>query len=365
MSFSNSSTIENLAKVIRGDMALNGLAHLLAKDQAIDMDKLLNYHGVTALSLYENTKKAINTDQEKDKLPLMVANESIKSTELKRILSGLNDRGLTRFLLFKGTALAYSIYEKPWLRPRTDTDILINESELNKFVDAFTQLGYCREFAIDGDLISYQCTFSKHLAGNAHMHIDVHWRISNRQCLATVFNTEELLQRALPINKLSNYAQTPNNIDCLVLACQHRLGHHHTEERLIWLYDIHLLANSLNKQDWGEFLKIVEQKRLSNICLDGLQSAQRYIGTDIVPEVIKQLETLAQNDEPSAIFLNRSLSNWQILINDLRSISSVSNKFRFVFQILVPKPSYIRLKMKTRYASWGYIKRALQGLKKL
>ncbi len=373
---------------------LSALARLLGSQRNNPVERqqfsleTLDYHGIAAL-VYENLNQLKSSAESFDKTslseaslsetpvnkelenslklrqPLMVANEALRLNELTELFDGFAHAGLQEWLVFKGTALAYSSYPKPWLRPRTDTDILISEAQLDSFSSVFEALGYQREFAITGDLIAYQCTFGKRLVGDASINIDVHWRINNRQCLANAFTLPELLQGAQRIAALGQQVFAPSKVDSLLIACLHRLGHHHTEERLAWLYDIHLLSAQLEDSDWLMLENNAKAKKLATLCADGLNKTQKYFDSKIPSSALESLSKVSISEEPSSIFLNPDLSNWQILMSDLKAIRPWSSKLRFVIQTAIPSPDYIRKKMHTRSATLGYLKRSINGLKRL
>src|SRR5687767_2639084 len=53
-----------------------------------------------------------------------LALEAIARAELSSVLDAVQQSGATT-LLFKGTALAYTHYPHPYIRPRADTDLLV------------------------------------------------------------------------------------------------------------------------------------------------------------------------------------------------------------------------------------------------
>lgn len=333
---------------------------------------LLDYHGVSALIYEHQSQQELTCETslqafEKIRLtvPVIVASESLKRNEIEKLIDSLTKANLTDFVIFKGWALAYSVYKKPWLRPRTDIDILIEHSQRNAYHNFLVSSGFTRELAIEGDLIAYQSGYSKTLSKHSKIYIDLHWKVSNRQCLALAFSTTDIIQNAQTVQNGTINFKIPSNVDGILLACQHRLGHHHSEERLIWLYDIHLLAESLDPMQWSDFLHKAKQLRIANLSFNALNRAQRLFATDIPSDTIEKLSVLCQRDEPSAIFLDRALSNRKILLSDISSITSLTAKLRFVIETAFPSKDYIQEKMATRSATWGYVKRAYLGLRKV
>src|SRR5262249_2801724 len=56
--------------------------------------------------------------------------EIVRVVELGRLLRAFDAAGI-QAVVFKGAALAYSLYPEPWLRPREDTDVLIRFADLD------------------------------------------------------------------------------------------------------------------------------------------------------------------------------------------------------------------------------------------
>jgi len=63
----------------------------------------------------------------------------------------------------------------------------------------------------------------------------------------------------------------------LLLACMHRAAHLGVDgpegNRLIWLYDIHLLASALSPAQWSEFAAHCAAKRMRRISADAAAAA--------------------------------------------------------------------------------------------
>jgi hypothetical protein len=166
---------------------------------------------------------------------------------LKQVLAKLAAAGV-RPVLFKGTALAYSLYPAGALRARGDTDLIIPPDALPQTTAVLESLGFERGMGTSGEFVAYQTDFTRTEAGGEHS-LDVHWRINNSELLSRLFSYQELLQRACPVPQLSPDALAAGTVDALLLACMHRATHkqnpyyvdeqaHYGGDRLIWFYDI-------------------------------------------------------------------------------------------------------------------------------
>ena len=300
---------------------------------------------------------------------MMVANEALKRDELESLFNAFNSAGLES-VLFKGSALAYSIYSQPWLRPRSDNDILIQADDLSKFDEVFRQLGYQRLFAIQGKYVSYQATYGKALVGDSVMNIDLHWHINNRQLFSDTYTSQELIGRGQRLFKLNNAPlkhpiNIPSSVDSLLIACVHRAGHHNKEERLAWLYDIHLLANSLTLEQWHDLSELAISKKITAIALDAMMTSRDYLGTNLDEAAVTRMQNNSLPNEPSSIFLNRSLSEAHYFWSDIKSLPTLTAKLGFIRETVLPSATYVRQQMNTKSAILGYIRRFYRGLKRV
>jgi hypothetical protein len=278
-------------------------------------------------------------------------------------------------VLFKGTALAYSLYSSPVERTRGDTDLIIAADSLASVDAALTGMGYVRDLAVSGEFVSYQASYSQTTVDGSLHTLDLHWRINNSEVLANLFSYEELRTQAQRLPKLSPLAIGAGPVHALLLACMHRATHkqnpyyvddvaHYGGDRLIWLYDIHLLAGSLDSVQWHEFLRLSEKKGLRAVCLEGMEHTRDYFHTEFPQEVIAALRRASAAELP-AIYLGGSRLRQQWM--DFRAISGTGNKLRFLRESLFPSEAYIRHKYpeaRPSWLPWLYVRRAFGGVAK-
>ena len=202
--------------------------------------------------------------------------DAIRVAACRGVLHGLHDAGLS-VLVFKGGALAFSHYPRPDLRPRDDTDLLVEESQLAVLDTTMRNMGYGKSPASSGRLISHQCLYTGIDGRGIRHNFDVHWRISNRHRYARLFDLAELLERSRPIPGHATLARCPCPVDALLIAALHRASHRGTD-RLVWLYDIHQLLAAMNDQEIGEFEERAATKGLTVECRAAIAGARHYFG---------------------------------------------------------------------------------------
>ena len=116
------------------------------------------------------------------------AREGFLQEETSRDLGALASRRIEGLLL-KGTALAYTLYPEPELRPRADVDLLVRDKETAEEAwNLLRELGYERGASISGDPVSHQYTCVRRVTPLAGLAFDVHWKLSNSNFFAQKFS---------------------------------------------------------------------------------------------------------------------------------------------------------------------------------
>lgn len=292
---------------------------------------------------------------------------------LARTLGELHGAGIEPVLI-KGTPLAYSLYSSPLLRTRGDTDLVIAHNERQRVHDTLLALGYQRNTGVSGDFVSYQASYTSEADGGAHT-LDLHWKINNSQLLSQLFSYDELRTAAEPLPALCPHALGASRVHALLLACMHRATHRQNPyyvdgvalyegNRLIWLYDLHLLGNQLSEAQWQEFCVLAERKGLQAVSLDGMQQATLAFHTRYPDFVIAALARPGPA-EPAADYLNGGKLRQQWM--DFCALGTASRRLHFLRELVFPPPEYMRAKYGRRasgWLPWLYLRRAAGGLRK-
>lgn len=267
-----------------------------------------------------------------------VALDAWQQHELTLVLEALAKEGIHP-LLMKGAALAYSHYSEPHLRPRCDTDLLLREEQIHHAQAVLSTMGYREPNAISGDLVTGQLMMTK-ADGNGVLHCcDIHWKISNALAFAELFSYGEAEQQALAIPTLCPHARGLGQIHALLLACVHRVAHHNNSERLIWLYDIHLLASTMSRKEIDQFVELALTKKVGAVCRQGLELAHSYFATSVSPDVMSGLST--QPVEPTCAYLEKDRRRVDRLISDLRSLPGWRQRIKLLREHAFPPRAYM------------------------
>ncbi len=265
--------------------------------------------------------------------------EMLQGREIRRVLSALLDAEV-RGVLMKGTALAYTRYAAPHLRPRADTDLLGSVRARERAETVLLSLGYVRAPRIAGSLVEYQVPYFRDTRSGLRHVFDLHWRVFNRQVLAERFPFGELAAYAVPAPRLGEGARALDPVDAILVACLHGPAHHRLEVRpLVEFHDIHLLANGFDSADWAELRQRATRRGVRRLCLHGLRATERRFGTAIPVEVADALDSTDARAEPSARLL---ITARDPFFEDLRALGSWSRRLRFLREAAFPSADYIR-----------------------
>lgn len=285
--------------------------------------------------------------------------DAARIRELSRVLGAL-EAAACGPLVFKGAALAQTHYKRPWLRPRVDTDILVNGLDRERAEHVFRDLGYTRPALVSGRLVMYQEMFVRSEGGGLEHVFDLHWRVLNPQVVSNVASYAELRARAVEVQAPPARLRVPCPADALVLACVHRAAHHHDAQDLLWLYDIHLVARGLSPPEWEAFVIRAQTGAVATLCARGLALAGARFGTD-VPTAVTTALAASTRAEPSAVFLRGDLRPIDVLLSDLGALGA-RDRVRLVWEVLAPPRSFMREVYGERaWLPWAYVRRVLGG----
>ena len=289
--------------------------------------------------------------------------ELFRERELRRLLGQLADNGI-QALLLKGAGLAYTVYEAPHLRMRTDLDLLIARRDLEAAEQTLLASGWMRVADQDRETVTTQRHYVLGGVERRAEYLDLHWNVAIPQIFRDALTYDELSSRAMAIGSLGPDARTLSLPDALFLACVHRVAHHQDAIDLIWLWDIHVLASRLSDGERACFLEIAARQRMRAICVRGLELASACFATPHVDTLLATLRPAAGDPrEPSADFIGGSMRQIDLLRRDLSAVGW-RGRLQMLGGHLVPSVSYIR----SRYPHWpaaalpiAYLHRIVRG----
>src|SRR5262245_952870 len=276
--------------------------------------------------------------------------EMIRSRELSRVLSGLRDGGVEP-LVIKGAALAHTHYSAPHLRPRYDTDLLVKKDDFRRACQTLVDLGFQRVNSVSREAVRTQWPFEGRVEGGVTEYIDLHWAISNRPLFAAMISFDELRAEGIRLRLAGSGhgshsttagefdAIAPGAVHALLLACIHQIAHHHGWGKLIWLYDMKLLANQLSEVERERFIDLAARKGISRLCCKVLSGAE-IVGCSA--DLACRFSNVAAGVEASATYVSGVGTRWRSLLLDLQAATGLSAKVGLVAGHAFPDANYMR-----------------------
>jgi len=328
---------------------------------------MCRHHGVQALlchCMHERPEWFSWPNNVRQELSAMsqanVAQELIRNHHLNGLLKIFLLRNI-RCLLLKGEALARTHYAAPGVRTRGDCDLFF---DLREIVEA-------RQAVLDAGLRivspvykSHQFTVRRPVKGHDVIEFDVHSRILNHPRYARVLSFDEAFNNSVPVPGLST-SRALHPVDALLHACLHRVANkRHDPDRLIWIYDIHILVDQMTVADLREFAKKVMKKNVQIECLEGLLIAQDCFHTNIPREVVEDL--MGHEASSYAAWRRRfAHSNLSLLIDDFRVLPSFRSRWGLLRELFFPSSDSLMRRYKKTNRMWLpylYLNQVLGGI---
>jgi len=255
--------------------------------------------------------------------------------------------------VLKGTALAYDLYARPADRTRGDTDLLVAPDTLVRARAVLEAAGY-QPFYDDpvapGEARLQEPWRLDHADGTGH-EIDLHWQVFNRRSLADSLSVTDAFAGGQPLPALCSVAQAMPRHLSLIHACAHRAAHvtspyfvggtrHYGGDRLIWLWDIVLLARALDTAGWEAFAAHAARVGLGPVCAQALEDAQARLAAPVPAAVLARLGDPAAAG-PAAAYLLSGNSVGRAA-HDLMSVKGAAARLRYIRDRLFPPAPFMR-----------------------
>ncbi|HVG23937.1 MAG TPA: nucleotidyltransferase family protein [Thermoanaerobaculia bacterium] len=319
-----------------------------------DEVRLLAEHGVAPLVYAAQPLDALRATAIR-----AAAFEPLRAADLTEVLAALAARGIET-LITKGTALAYDVYAAPELRPRGDVDLLVSRADADAAIELFRELGFASRLTSGDEHNVRQLTLTR----ERHEY-DLHWDVANSPLFASALQFDRLRARAIRLPRLGAHARGLSHGDALMLACIHRVAHHHDLERLIWLVDIALLRERMSHDEHARFWRDAAEARVVGVCVRSIELAEEWMGSRGHPPAAEFLtaEELSR-DEPSRAFLDPDLRYGDVMLANLRALPWRARAER-LWQLAFPPRAFMRQTFGGGVLPWLYVRRGARGVAKL
>lgn len=186
--------------------------------------------------------------------------------ELQR-LANAAARGLD-WLVFKGHALARTLYPHPACRPTSDFDILVDPAQFDTARAWLAAAGYVPADPFAGTLWLGQQAWHRTEDGRRRFVVDLHWDYTNRMYFRGRLPFAAIWAEARTVACGRATLQVPGPVDDLLFACVHLAALDAGQPlRLGWLLDVYLLMAALDGAAIERFLARADRARAVEACL--------------------------------------------------------------------------------------------------
>lgn len=324
-------------------------------------------HGVAGLIYQKNHNIAFTPDSTKFIEQLGNYHNSYKilssfiDAEATTVLKQLKKEKIDVVVL-KGFSLAQQVYSAPFLRPKTDIDILIKEEDKETIKNIFQSLGYNNPRGWEPKAIINQFSYKKSLGKGVNVFFDIHLKISNSKKIENILNYDDLLKSA---NTMTcdgiNLINIPH---ALTHAVFHLLGHKASGDmvKLIWYYDINLLIKAADEDTKQELITLINNTGLANLMTYTLKLTAQYFPSKELTVLLKALEYLPFNSDYNYLLGNTSGAKGLWLT--LQASHSLKEKVSVIKETVFPPREEIYVKY-GKHTKWPlsmlYIRRIISG----
>ena len=200
--------------------------------------------------------------------------------QLREIVAAFKDEGV-RVLVLKGPALGRTVYPDPALRPASDLDLLVKPDDMVQSREILEDLGYnCDARLFDAEESLYKDEKFLHLDNpRDYRAIELHWRLHSLLGIRQDAQTEELFDRAIRVETTSLTFEALDPVDALIHTAINNAFGHDDGMRLIWAYDVKMLALSLAVPgDWEQLQKRSVQWSARRAVELSIEMARAWLG---------------------------------------------------------------------------------------
>ncbi len=269
--------------------------------------------------------------------------------QLHEISAAFEAEGIP-FLVWKGAALAFSVYPDPAMRPGEDIDLLILPDHFKKARSILEALGYKSQSPWFEAIPEYGFaeTFLHRQRAQRYLAIDMHWKIHPYDGARGLLDEKALFRRSVVCEAGSANYRVPSPVDALIIAALHIVLRHPHELQLIWVTDLYFLVKGLqNPQEWKDLLEQAAGWN-ARLCLErALRIASLWTNLPLPHWFGDFTLWPAPSKEERAVFYHALRSRQQkrrMLYLYWPRHASTAEKAAFLLRLIFPNPVYVRWK---------------------
>jgi hypothetical protein len=286
------------ARLVLDDDARERVTTLLA--QPLDWETVLEwagYHHVTSLlyhHLYPMGPSGVPPEvlQELRTRYRGIAARNLKLTlELLSLLEDLGEAGAPG-VVWKGPALAYTVYPSPEIRAFADLDIIVRPEDRHRARTVLNQRGYrgSPEVRLNEDeLFSADCRDATMWNPETRISVDVHWGSVPRY-RASIANFELLWSESMTVTLHGSEIQVLAPAAHLLGLCAHGAKHRPFPwPAAKWITDVEAYLRAYPPEWWGPVLERAHKQGCLRMLLLGLALAEDILEASLPPSAAEAL----------------------------------------------------------------------------
>jgi hypothetical protein len=292
---------------------------------------------------------------------------SLIHKEAFELINELNINGI-QYIVLKGFALAYDTYSKPHLRPSVDIDIMIKAEDIERSKAMFLKKGFHNIKAWEPKEVHLQFTYSKPLAPNITCHFDIHREISNDHEVADLLPFHDIYNNHRITEFDNSEFKSISRPYAFIHASIHFLRHKYRKDmvRLIWLYDLVVVAERMSIAESEELTLLVKNKCISNIIIEAIDDTQVHFQSEQLGTLKNKIQKLPSGNKLDYLLDNKK-NGVQRFIRQLKSTKSIRSSLILVWETLFPPKEQIYSKygkVNNKLLWFYYAKRTVNGILK-
>jgi len=198
------------------------------------------------------------------------------------------------FVVFKGHAVARTLYAHPACRPTSDFDLLVAPGQVAAAQDWLKAAGYRPYDPYYGTLWLASQVWVPETAASLAGSLDLHWDVSSRMYFRHRVSIDALIRDAPRVPCGETEIRVPCPIDNLVIACIHLAAMDPgITVDLRWLLDIRLLMAEIAPLKIDNLVERAREWHAAEACLVFGEAAGRLDDSPVVQPVLEALRAAA------------------------------------------------------------------------
>jgi hypothetical protein len=213
-------------------------------------------------------------------------------------------------VIWKGPALAYTVYRSPELRTFTDIDILVRRRDLPHVRQTLEASGFFprrREGVTADELFERPGEVVSMWNEGVGVGVDVHWGSTGRY-LSPVMDCEQLWRRSVSLDVAGSSIRALQPAWMVLALCAHGAKHGpYPWPALKWVTDIDALVRAHPPEWWSSVLSLSREVGAHRMLLVGLALAAELLDAPLPAEAQSAVEACPAVDELLIPILHRIL----------------------------------------------------------